>query len=175
MANPALDTIIGEVVAYFDELDGESPRAAAILAVAALEDELDALLRSKFPPSTSNTRWKLIAGPEKPFGSLEAKRNVAEVFGFFGPKTNAAIKCIATVRNKFAHRTNVRDFDHPQVLEQCRELSDNPVFPYTLISSPEASDIRWHYINTVKELTDRLCEIRYYVSELDENAPEPLP
>ena len=171
-----LGRIYDEIKAYFDELVGESPRAAAILAVASLEDELDALLRSKFPHTISNPTWKRIAGPgPTPFGNLKAKTDVAEAFGFFGPQTRATINRIASVRNKFAHRTSIRDFDHPDVLAICRELADNPVFPHTYIANPQARDIRWHFINTVKALTNHLANIRGLIPELDGDPPKPLP
>ena len=170
-----LERVFDEVTAYFDELEGESPRAAAILAVAGLEDELEALLRSKFPETTSNANWKRIAGPgPTPFGTIKAKTEVAEAFGCYGPKTRKTIERIATVRNKFAHRTNIRDFDHPDVLKLCKELADNPVYPHAYIENPPAKDVRYNFINTVKDLTDRLAEIRSYFPELDAKPPRPL-
>jgi len=175
-----LSGVLDELTAYYDELEGESPRAAAILAVASMEDELDLLLRSKFPDTTSNTAWKSISGSgPKPFGSLKAKTDVAKVFGFFGAKTQTMIERIATVRNKFAHRTHIREFDHPDVLAVCRELSANPVFPHVYPDNPRAQDIRRNYIDTVKALTARLTEIRLtsklYIDGTEQPHAPPLP
>jgi hypothetical protein len=172
----ALRIAFDEITAYYDELNGESPRAAAILAVSALEDELDAIIRSQFPRSTSNTKWKLVAGPgPTPFGTTKAKTDVAHVFGFFGSETRTTIQLSARVRNKFAHRTNIRDFSHPDVLCLCRKLADNPVLKYSLIDNPSPEDVRWNFINLVKELTERLAGTREYIPELDDTPPKPLP
>jgi len=162
-----LNRVIAEVRSYYDELEGESPRAAAVLAVAALEDELDALLRSKFPRETSDKKWGKIAGPASPLGSLKAKADFAEIFGFFGSETRLLIDRVGTVRNKFAHRPHVRDFDDPTVLKICREIADNPVYRHHYVANPNAKDVRWNYLTTVKELTSRLASARTHIPELD--------
>ncbi len=167
--------VSAELTAFYDELEKGSPRAAAVLAVTALEDALEDLLRTKFPEAT-DAEWKHIAGPgSTPFGSMKAKRNVAKAFGFFGPKTGTAIQRIAQVRNKFAHRKDVRDFDHPDVLKICRDLSDNPIYRYTLNESALPSDVRWLFLHVVKDLTDRLNDIRWSILELSDKEPAPLP
>ena len=165
-----------EITAYYDELEGQSSRAAAILAFAALEDALEELLRSRFPPDLSNKKWKRVAGPgPTPFGTFKAKVYVAEAFGFFGPKTRNALELIAQVRNKFAHKRRARDFDHPDVLRACRELADNPVFAYALIDEPPAVDVRWNYMETVKDLTEKLIELRQYFPDIQADGIELLP
>ena len=66
--------IAAEQKAFYEELKGENARAAVILAVSSLEDELERVLRSMFPDDLSDKLWKEIAGPGlKPFGSLKAR------------------------------------------------------------------------------------------------------
>jgi len=74
-----------EVNAYFGELEGESPRAAAVLAVASLENELGHLIRSKFTRITPKL-WKEMAGPGfTPQGSFKARNLACHAFRFYGP------------------------------------------------------------------------------------------
>lgn len=165
-----------ELKEFYDELRGESPRAAAILAVASLEDEIERLVRSRFPEETSNRLWNKIAGPGfTPLGSLKAKADMAQAFGFFGPKTRSTIEGISAIRNKFAHKPGVRNFDHPLVLSQCKKLADNPFFPAAIADNSPATHVRWFYIHTVQILEERLAAIRERVPELDGSSPDPLP
>jgi hypothetical protein len=172
----ALRKEAAEQKAFYDELAGESPRAAVILAVASLEDELERLIRSKFPGETSRTLWKKIAGPGfTPLGSLSAKADIAQAFGFYGPKTRSIIQDIAVVRNKFAHNSAVRHFDHPSVFKSCKKLDRNPIFPdgtVSDISPPE--HVRWVYVHTVQILEERMEAIRMYIPELGDPEPDPL-
>ena len=169
--------VAAELKAYYDELEGESPRAAAILAVASLDDELERLIRYKFPPDLDDKLWKKIAGPGfTPLGTLKAKADMAQAFGFYGQKTRKLIGCIATVRNKFGHSREVRSFDHPLIMRECKNLDRNHVFPEgTVTDNSPPTHVRWVYIQTVRILEERLAAIREYVPELDGTAPEPLP
>ena len=73
---------VAEVTAYYQELDGESPRAAAVLAVSSLHDELEKLVRTKFPKASHKT-WERIAGPGfTPLGSFKALNCIANAFDF---------------------------------------------------------------------------------------------
>jgi hypothetical protein len=176
------DDLIGDIRnavvernAYFQELEGESPRAAAILAVASLEDELEKLLLSKFPKSITRQIWKNIAGPTGPLGSYKARNDLARAFGFYGSRTTTTLETIATIRNKFAHRTDVRNFDHPIFQEWFVRLADNPVYPFIYTPKSTADDVRRNFIHTVEEMEKRIASVREYLPELGGPPPDPLP
>jgi hypothetical protein len=174
-----LEDVLKAVVennAYYEELEGESPRAAAILAVASLEDELGRLIRSKFPPALTDKAWKDIAGPGfTPLGSYKARNQVACAFGFYGSQTKATLETISSVRNKFAHRRDVRNFSHPIVLALCNKLSSNPISPFVCTENTHADEVRRGFISLVELLEGRLEKIRQHLPELDGPRSDPLP
>lgn len=167
---------INDLNSYYNELAGESPRAAAILAVASLEDELERLLASKFPPDISSNLWKDIAGPGfTPLGSFKARVDICHAFGFFGPHTRSALMSIASIRNKFAHRTDVRDFDQPLIVEECQRFNQNSEYTIECKTANPSIDIRQGFIRAVELYEERLAAIRSFHPELQDRPPAPLP
>ncbi|ANK79407.1 MAG: hypothetical protein TEF_00340 [Rhizobiales bacterium NRL2] len=139
----ALEAAFDDIQAYYGELEGESPRAAAILAATNLEDELEALLRKQFSATVVDEKdndqerskkrklWKRIAGPgPTPLGSAKAKADVLQAFGFYGQETRDTIERISEIRNRFAHERSARDFSDPKIVEICRRLKNNPIQPF---------------------------------------------
>ena len=139
----ALEVAHDEIQAYYGELEGESPRAAAILAATSLEDELEALVRRQFPAviidegdndqerRKKGKLWGRISGPgHKPLGSAKAKADILQAFGLYGQETRDMLEYIFRVRNRFAHEQSARDFSDPSIVETCRRLKDNPIQPF---------------------------------------------
>lgn len=173
---PELRAVIEERIAFYAELEGQSPRAAVILAVASLEDQIMALIRTKFPEDVDEELWRAIAGSgHSPLGSMKAKADFAQAFGFFGQKTRKTIDRIASMRNRFAHRTGVRDFDHPDIVKRCKAMEANPIFPQKILSGASAADLRWFFTQVVRALEERLEDIRWHIPEIDVKGPDPLP
>jgi len=173
----AIYQAIEVVRANFQELDGESDRAAVILAMASFEDALELFIRSKFRRHLSDRIWKDIAGPgHTPMGTLKAKNDIAHAFVFYGSKTHKLIGTLGKIRNKFAHKTDVRSFSRPEILKHCNELNGNPINSKVKIESGTKSiNIRWAYIETVQALEEWIATVRQYTPELGDIPPERLP
>jgi len=172
-----LSKVFDEVWAYFKELEGESPRAAAVLAVASIEHQLGRLIRGKFP-KISDKLWKEIAGPGfTPLGSFKARITMAHAFGFYGPTTRQTLETVAVIRNKFAHQTEVRDFDHQLVVREMKALQENPFAPFTWNSSMSAQEMRETFIAVCRQLEKSILEVqgRQLAAEmLGEREPQAL-
>ena len=167
---------VEEINAYYAELEGESPRAAAILSVSSLEDELESLLLKQFSRTITPKAWKDIAGPgPTPLGSFKAKNDFGFAFGFYGKKTKSVLHHISAVRNRFAHDTSARDFNSPRIFEECCALAENAISPFVCVSTTSTYEIRLGFISLVEELEKRLAEIRAYIPEIDTHTPVPLP
>lgn len=166
---------VEEINARYRELEGESTRAAVILATCSLEDELAKLIRfKKFPRDCSDDTWDLIAGPTAPLGSLKHRANFGYALGLYGEKTREIIKQIGVVRNKFAHQTNARDFHHPAVMRETAKLDNNYIGSFECTPSVDAIIIRQQFLWMVHELEERLERIRGHIEELD-GPMTPLP
>jgi hypothetical protein len=168
--------VFDEIKARYDELGGESARAAAILSVSLLEDELESLILKKFPADLSERLWhKKICGPgHTPLGTFSAKADIAQAFGFYGPGTRKTLETISAVRNKFAHSATARRFTDSEVLRHCNKLRGSP-FPNAHRSDrPNENDVRWHFLTTVRELHEKFEQRSQFIADLDEE-PAPLP
>jgi hypothetical protein len=167
----AIKKAVADINAFYGELNGESARAAAILAIASLDNELTRIIRRIFADDLAQDVWRRVAGPGAPLGDLKHRTNFVEALGHFGPKTRVAIERMAVIRNKFAHHPDVRSFSHPEVLKHCQSLGGNPVNPYELGPNATESDIRSCFVDTVRALHERLEHIAEHVSETDAPLP----
>ena len=160
---------VEDAKAYFDELHGESARAAAILAVASLDDVLEELLLTRFPQPLDKKLKKKVFGPGlKPFGTYTAKADVAEAFGFYGPETRKLLEQLGRVRNKFAHSTKKRSFVDPDILQICEEIGRTKFPNMHGSDQPNERDVRYLFIKSAQTLHELLEEALY------ENQSEPL-
>lgn len=163
----ALAKAIADLNAQYAELNGESARAAAILAVAMLDNELSNVIRHHFREDLDKDIWDRIFGPGAPMGDFKNKTNFIEAIGHFGKQTRITLERIATIRNKFAHLADVRTFTDHRVLQHCATLGKNPVFPYQLRSDAAESDVRSNLLTTVQKLHERLEQVTSHIRELD--------
>lgn len=169
-----LHEVYEEFTAFYEELNGESARAAAILVVAKIEDELITIIKRYFPPDVDEKVLNRIFGPGRPISDLKNKTNLLEAFGAFGPRTRVMIERLGSIRNKFAHQTDVRTFKHDEVIRHCRLLGDNPVYRFEILDSASEKDVRWNFITAAKCLHGRLEMISPHVSGLgDPDGPLP--
>ena len=163
-----------EIAAFYTELDGESARAAAILIVVQIDEELTKIIARYFPADVDKKVWKQLFGSNGPIGNLKNKCLMAQALGAFGQETKKTIEKMGEIRNKFAHVSNVRSFKHPEVLKLCIDLKDNPIFPYGLIDTASEREIRTSLIVTARCLHQRLEMIAPRVSGLgDPKGPLP--
>lgn len=163
-----ISAAIDELNARYRELEGESTRAAVILATCSLEDELAKLIRfKKFPRDCSDDAWDQIAGPFSPLGSLKHRANFGYAFGLYGEKTREIIKQIGVVRNKFAHHTNARDFHHPDVMRETSKLQNNVIASFHCDQNVPDITIRQQFLWLVQAVEDHLERVRLNIEELD--------
>lgn len=162
------------ITAHYDELRGESARAATILAVTSLEDEMKMLVLKRFPGEISEAAIDGLFGVDRPLNTYSAKNAVCFAFGFYGEKTKSLISKIAYVRNVFAHEKDARSFAHPEVFKCCKKLCSNEVFSFPCDEKSQPEDIRRNFIHLVSSMERLLAARREHIAELD--APlVPLP
>lgn len=93
----------------------EDPRAITILPCAYLELHLTTLLKKKLPGLENAELWERFFGNMGFATEIAKKVYIAQATGALEPKLAKRIATIAKIRNKFAHRLDVADFDHPDV------------------------------------------------------------
>lgn len=164
----ALAAAYERIDAYYSELGGESPRAAAILAASRLEDEITALLRQQFPAARdSNSLWGKLSGPGRPPSDAASKADALQAFDFYGKDTRKAIELVFRIRNRFAHSVEVRDFGHDSIRSICKELSRCDISELQYRRTMTKDQVRQFYVAIVDSITRHIQAMARHFEAID--------
>src|SRR5690606_11223506 len=108
-----------DIPKFFEGLLSESPRMAAILAAAAVEDGLEYAIEVLHMPRLSKTEFATIFDSDDMLGTFGAKIKFGHALRIYGDLTQADLNCSKDLRNVFAHAKMHLDFEHPLVKEAC--------------------------------------------------------
>jgi len=139
------------------EFNGQSPRTTAIVGAAIVEDCLARLIADRLPVDGDTKKGLFKDGA--PLGNLDAKTKVAYVLGIVSKAAFQNLTKIVEIRNKFAHRLEIADFNHPDVKPLCEELKliEKHIFPS---GTPDSS-------------TPQGIGVKIYIEKLDEYVATP--
>lgn len=149
-----------------------------MVGAAILDDCLARVIRVRFPVE-GRTKDELFS-PSGPLGNLDTKVKVAYTMGIVSKPAFQDLNTLVKIRNKFAHRLDVSDFDHPEVKPLCFDLKliEKHLFPFGR-SPPENAHEPLDWM-TVDNLENRLkiARDRYFLSvmlmhSLDVDVPHP--
>lgn len=136
-----------ENVRYHTELDGESDRAAAILAAAYFEDRLRDAIMTKFVDLNRKFRDKIFKG-YGPLSTFSAKGDIAYALGLYDQKTRKGLHTVRKIRNRFAHASKPIEFDHDDLAAICRNLDPEAI--------PDPDTLRNRYVTYLKEVEKKI-------------------
>ena len=114
---------------FYDELERETDRGAALLAGALIDNFLAALLEAFFietPPTKKGAPTeveKLLYEPNAPLGTFSSRATTAYCLGLISYEDFKDIYLIKDIRNHFAHRLQGYSFSTPSILQKCKRLS----------------------------------------------------
>lgn len=111
----------------FDEINGESDRACALVAGAICEKRVEHGLRSTLTKD-ANVLNSLFQ-PDGPLGAFKSKATLAYAMGLLSPWAFNDLKIIVSVRNDFAHKFSVKSFGDQSITGRCANLQ-SPDFLY---------------------------------------------
>lgn len=101
-----------------NELDTESPRAAAVLAATWLEDILRLALLYKMRTLSDEDEDRLFLGTG-PLSSFSTKIQLGYALSIYGPKSRHDLDSIREIRNAFAHVRAPISFDTKEIAARC--------------------------------------------------------
>lgn len=114
---------VADAVGIHEEIDGESNRAAAITALAYIENNLVLAIMTRLR-SLSADEQKIVFDDEiAPLRDFSAKVDMAFALNLYDDNVRQDLHRLRKIRNKFAHTLDVRDFDHPLISRYCDELT----------------------------------------------------
>src|ERR1051325_738817 len=104
---------IEESVLSYEEIDHSSDRVCAIVTAAMLEGRIQGALSWRLPdPEYQKKKLFTVDGL---LGPYDAKVNMGYALGIFGAEARENLFAIGSIRNRFAHRTYIRDFEHAEL------------------------------------------------------------
>jgi mannitol operon repressor len=114
---------------YFKELDGESDRACALLAGAAIAEGLGDLLKRYFVKLEETDINRLFNDQRASLGDFASRTDVSFALGLINPRERLAADVIRKIRNVFAHTLAQIDFSHELIVSELRKISPGLPLP----------------------------------------------
>jgi DNA-binding MltR family transcriptional regulator len=142
-------------LAFFDEFNSESDRAAAILGAAYLDELLGQLLTNFLIVDKASIE-ELIS-PSKPYAPLSAfaaRITMAYCLGFISTSARDDLRIIKNIRNSFAHQLHGISFTTTEVERLCNRLRTGR----SIIAekAPALDSSRYRYIVAVSLLAQSI-------------------
>jgi DNA-binding MltR family transcriptional regulator len=144
-----LPNLCADAARLVEDLERETDRGVALLAVAFLDDVLDLLLRASFVDDSEAVN-RLI-GPGRPLESFGSRAHISYCMGLLGLDVYNDINLIREIRNDFAHRQPT-NFEQPDIKLKCTRL--RCVAP--MLHEIEACSTRERFIASVVVIANHL-------------------
>jgi hypothetical protein len=125
---PSLQDLIrqsGDIKSQFEELQGDSDRACALVAAAIVADNLKDLLEAHFTDSVildSTDIDRLFYGQNAVLSTLANRADIALAFGIIDKSALDVITAIRHVRNSFAHAPTQFSFSHEVIKAEIEKV-----------------------------------------------------
>ena len=145
----SIERIFDENLAYYAELDGESDRATAILAVARFEDKLREAIAKQFVELNRKLEIRIFCG-YGPLSTLAGKLDIAYALGMYDQKTLENLRSIKKIRNKFAHSPKPVQFVENDIADMCSTLC--------VEYDPERDSPRYQFLFYLQQMERKILE-----------------
>jgi hypothetical protein len=116
-----------EIKAVLGELEKQTDRGAAIIAASVIEELLAVVIQERLLLTGDLTR-ALFDRPNAPLSTFAAKIDLGFALGLYSDSALKHLHIIRECRNKFAHRIEALDFDHPDIQGIIGVLTAQPFF-----------------------------------------------
>lgn len=112
------------------DLVKSSDRSSAIVAAALLENRLQYAIITRM--AQDETIINQLFHSSGPLGSFSAKIKLGYLIKMYSQQACAEMTCIKDIRNDFAHKLGVRDFQTPTVRDKAKNLKmvERHIFPF---------------------------------------------
>jgi DNA-binding MltR family transcriptional regulator len=109
-----------------DEIKDGSPRATGVVAAAFVEDHLTQVVKQRFvqtPVSKDKNPVEDMFRGGGPLSDFSNKIDLAYLLSRISKDACRELHSIRRIRNAFAHKMEVADFDVPEVADRCTSLT----------------------------------------------------
>lgn len=122
-----------EFNAFLQEFQGESDRAAAVLAAAYLDEQLKDLLTAAF---TVDSKGAELLDVNQPLGSFGPRIAISEAVGLITAPERRDLDLLRKIRNDFAHKLHGMSFADQRVASRCAAFECIDDFLRTQVAVP---------------------------------------
>jgi hypothetical protein len=133
-----------QITTFLAELEKQTDRGAALIAAAVLDEILEILLAARLL-EVGRDRHDALFGRGKPLDSFAVKIELGFALGLFTNAARIQLGMIREVRNKFAHRIEPLQFDHPDI---AKEITSRP-----LQHMPKGQSVRQQFLSIFASLS----------------------
>ena len=143
------------------EMDNSNDRTAAIVAAGFVEHNLAVAILTRLRELTPDQQKTIFEGQYAVLNAFSAKIQIGFALGLLNVDVKKDLDALRRVRNEFAHRLDVRSFDHDDVKDECDSLI-GPKYLAWAAHKPIVPKRRDKFLNTAAHLIDRFAlEARY--------------
>lgn len=114
-----------EILTVLEELKKQTDRGAAIVAASVAEELLAVVIQERLLPLNSEIRKSLFDRPNAPLSSFSAKIDLGYALGLFSDSAMKHLHILRECRNRFAHRIEPLNFDHPSITEVLSKIGES--------------------------------------------------
>ena len=116
-----------QITVFLTELESQTDRGAALIAAAVLDEILESFITARLL-DVGRDHHDALFGRGKPLDSFSAKIELGYQLGLYTNAARTQLEMIREVRNKFAHRIEPLQFDHPTITKiiSSRRLKKTP-------------------------------------------------
>jgi hypothetical protein len=152
------------------QIGGVNERAAVIVAGGMVENYLGWAITSRLRASLSNTMLARLF-ENGPLSEFSAKIDFGFVLNLYGENPRADLGQLRRIRNLFAHRLDVENFDDPEVMKHCRSLKA----PAYLLRMSEPNPYKPPVVERTPEKQQFMDTAFYLANGLGLQVTNPLP
>ena len=144
---------------YTAELNGESDRAAAILAAANFDVWLGEVIEMHFcvlSGEMSGDLRKRLFGSYGPLSTFSAKIDIACVIGLYNEDIRKGLHTVREIRNGFAHKPRPISFYDPKISSLCEKLDTEHVPKLNIKVASGPDGLRGRYLTYLNQMKDKI-------------------
>jgi hypothetical protein len=104
------------------EIEGEFPRSSILVAQAAIDHQLELLLKIRLKASLAEAVLKTLFGDGALYGSYARRVDAAYLMGLIGPETVRDLQLIGEMREECVRNMHVISFETGRIAECFRQL-----------------------------------------------------
>jgi hypothetical protein len=160
-----------------EEIEKQTDRGAGIMAAALLDGYLTKAIGTRLfiRGSYNDEVMKKLCDDGRPLGSFVPRIHAGFLLGLYLHEAHSDLETVAVIRNIFAHRPRVLDFEHRDIRKLCKKLilirrvAHSQMLAGATSGSPlpsledvsvfvDGKPMRWRYIRTVQIIVGLLIK-----------------